>query len=116
MTKSERLAIVHATSTAWYALCAHQYHNALQSNSYSQYKEYDEDKPTMCLRYEWCGLSDLCTTLKIDWQSDEFRADADVAHLLQEASRYTHKAHLLYREFSDYPYRSTTETTEEVAQ
>ena len=109
MTKAERLTLTTMTANAWLALHEQELRNSKDATSWAHYQELNSNKATSMYRSEWYGLSQFCDAVGIDMNDDSVLAPSVVA-IMRECSELMSRALQIYREFSDYPFRNTSET------
>ena len=109
MTKAERLTLTTMTANAWLALHEQELRNSKDATSWAHYQELNSNKATSMYRSEWYGLSQFCDAVGID-MNDDTKLDPSVVSIMRECSELMSRAFQIYREFSDYPFRNTSET------
>ena len=109
MTKSERLTLTTMTAEAWRTLHEQELRNSKDATSWAHYQELNSNKATSMYRSEWYGLSQFCDAVGID-MNDDTKLDPSVVSIMRECSELMSRAFQIYREFSDYPFRNTSET------
>lgn len=111
MTKAERLTITTMTAKAWHILHLEELNNAHSATSWAHYQELNSNKYMHGLRSEWASLSELCEALHID-MNDDSTLDSSVATIMQKCFDLSTEALAIYSQFSDYPYRTDTDSNE----